>query len=132
LFPNFSVPAQEAVQDFSDNRQLCPTGKAKEFNDVANNRVNFHILSGTYTALSIDLNQDKTSADVRGRCVFRDIPLDPMNPYYGKPEAVSGTCHLTSVYDNWTWHLCESSFEPPYGMTLESLRYRVPGRITPP
>jgi hypothetical protein len=126
LFPDHSVPAAVAVQDFSDS---CVIGKAREFSDVANNRVNFHILSGSYTGISIDLNNDKTFADVRGTCEFRDIPLDPGNPYYGRLEAVSGTCHLTTIYEDWKWFLCESSFEPPYGVTIESLRYRVPGRI---
>jgi hypothetical protein len=125
LFPDYSVPAAAAVQDFSDS---CG-GKAREFSDVANNRVNFHILSGSYTGISIDLNKDKTFADVRGACVFRDIPMDPGNPYYGRREAVSGTCHLTTIYEDWKWLLCESSFEPPYDVTVEGLRYRVPGRI---
>lgn len=125
LFPDHSVPAAVAVQDFSDS---CD-GKAKEFSDVANNRVNFHIVSGSYTGISVDLNKDKTFADVRGACEFRDIPLDPGNPYYGKLEAVSGTCHLTTIYEDWKWFLCESNFEPPYGVRIESLRYRVPGRI---
>jgi hypothetical protein len=58
--------------------------------------------------------------------------VDPKNPYYGQREAVSGTCHLTAVYDNWKWFLCESSFEPPYGLSLENLRYRVPGRPVQP
>ena len=125
---SISVPAAAAVQDFSDS---CG-GKAREFSDVANNRVNFHILSGSYTGISIDLNKDKTFADVRGVCVFHDIPLDPSNPYYGRREAVSGTCHLTSIYEDWKWLLCDSTFDPPYGLTLESLRYRVPGRIIEP
>jgi hypothetical protein len=133
LFPDYSVPAAAAVQDFSDNLQLCPKGKADEFNDVANNRANFHILSGTYTDVSISLDETKTFADVAGTCVFRDIPMNPADRNFGKRESVPGICTLTAVYENWRWFLCESHFRGTApGVTLESLRYRVPGRIIEP
>lgn len=125
LFPDFSVSPQAAVQDFSDS---C-AGKFDELSDVTNNRINFYILSGTYTGVSINFKGDKTFADVSGRCEFVDIPTDPKNPNYGKRERVAGTCVLTAVYENWKWYLCESHFLPPYGLSLESLRYRVPGQI---
>jgi hypothetical protein len=138
LFPNFSVTAQQAVQDFSDSTTLQPDGttcakeKDMEFNQIANNRVKFHILSGTYTNVSITLNSDKTFADVRGTCMFEDIPQEVANPYYGRKKRVSGTCHLTAVYENWNWFLCASYFEPPYNVSPAQWRYRVPGRILGP
>src|SRR4029079_18616742 len=64
LFPSVAVSAPEAVQDFSDS---CP-GKASELSDVANNRKNFRILSGTYTNVSVGFNTTKKSRDVRGGC----------------------------------------------------------------
>jgi hypothetical protein len=136
LFPNFSVTAQQAVQDFSDstNRQpdgsTCAKGKADELSDITNNRINFHILSGTYINVSITLNSDKTFADVRGTCMFEDIPQEVANPYFGKKEKVSGTCHLTAAYENWNWFLCGSHFDPPYNVAPAQLRFRVPGRIS--
>jgi hypothetical protein len=101
LFPDYSVSADQAVQDFSDS---C-TGKADEHADVANNRTNFHILSGTYDISSIDLNDDKTSGKMEGTCVFHDIPNQT-----GKEEVVSGICRLTFVYEKWQWYLCESHY----------------------
>ncbi len=124
LFPTFTVPAQQAVADFSDS---C-SEKAAEYNDVANNRINFQILSGTYTNVSVMPNADRTYADVSGACVFRDIPKDPKNPNFGKTETVAGICRLTAIYENWKWWLCSSHFQGT-GVTTSSLRYRVPGRI---
>ena len=124
LFPTSTIPAQQAVADFSDS---C-SEKASEYNDVANNRINFQILSGTYTNVSVTPNGDRTFADVSGTCVFRDIPKDPKNPNVGKTETVTGICRLTAIYENWKWWLCSSRFEG-IGVTINSLRYRVPGRI---
>jgi len=124
LFPTYTVPAQQAVADFSDS---C-SEKVSEYNDVANNRINFQILSGTYTNVSVTPNGDRTFADVSGTCVFKDIPKDPKNPYFGKTETVTGICRLTAIYESWRWWLCSSHFEG-IGVTVNSLRYRVPGRI---
>ena len=124
LFPTYTIPAQQAVADFSDS---C-SEKASEYSDVANNRINFQILSGTYTNVSVTPNADRTFADVSGTCVFRDIPKDPKNPNVGKTETVTGICRLTAIYENWKWWLCSSRFEG-IGVTTNSLRYRVPGRI---
>ena len=128
LFPDFSVTPQAAVQDFSDN---C-SGKSAELSDVTNNRINFHILSGTYNNVAVDLNATKSSADVNGRCTFIDIPTNPTNPSYGRRESVSGICTLTTVYENWTWYLCTSSFRGLGTTPLNELRFRVPGQIVAP
>ena len=124
LFPTYSIPAQQAVVDFSDS---C-SGKGSEFSDVANNRINFQILSGAYTNVTVTPNSDRTYADVSGTCVFKDIPKDPKNPFFGKTETVTGICHLTAIYENWKWWLCSSTFDG-LSTTANSLRYRVPGRI---
>ena len=107
LFPEFSVSPQAAVQDFSDSCR----GKADELSDVTNNRVNFHILSGTYTDVAVDLDADKTFADVSGLCTFIDVPADPSNPFFGKRESVSGVCTLTAVDENWRWFLVQQPLQ---------------------
>jgi hypothetical protein len=126
LFPTYTIPAQQAVADFSDS---C-SEKASEYNDVANNRTNFQILSGTYTNVSVTPNGDRTFADVSGTCAFRDIPKDPKNPNVGKTETVTGICRLTAIYEDWKWWLCSSHFQG-ISTSTSSLRYRVPGRIVP-
>jgi len=125
LFPTYTVSAQQAVADFSDS---C-SEKFAEQSDVANNRINFQILSGTYTSVSVDVNGGWTFADVSGTCVFKDIPKDPANPNFGKRETVTGICTLTAIYENWKWWLCSSRFRGVGPVTTDSLRYRVPGRI---
>jgi hypothetical protein len=124
LFPNYTIPAQQAVADFSDS---C-SEKAGEQSDVANNRINFQILAGTYTNVSINVNGNRTFANVSGTCRFTDIPKDPKNPNFGKMETVTGICRLTAIYETWKWWLCSSTFEG-IGTATNSLRYRVPGRI---
>jgi len=101
LFPDYSVSADQAVQDFSDSCQ----GKADEHTDVANNRADVHILSGTYSVSNIELNADKTTGRTDGTCVFHDIPKST-----GKEEVVTGICHLTFVYEKWQWYLCDSTY----------------------
>jgi len=125
LFPDFSVSPPAAVQDFTDS---CK-GKSDELSDITNNRKNFHILSGTYTNISINFDTSKTSADVSGQCTFVDIPMDPSNPLVGRRESVTGTCNLTAVYENWRWFLCTSHFSGAGTTPLRELRYRVPGTI---
>ena len=124
LFPTYTIPATQAVADFSDS---C-SEKSAEQSDVANNRINFQIMSGTYTNVSVNVNGDRTYADVSGTCSFKDVPKDPNNPNFGKPETVTGTCTLTAIYENWKWWLCSSHFKGG-SVTVNSLRYRVPGRI---
>jgi len=116
LFPDYSVSPDQAVQDFTDS---CP-GKAAEREDVANNRANFHILSGTYAISSLDLNADKTFGSVSGTCVFHDIPTAT-----GKEEIVTGICSLTAVYENWQWYLCDSHFAGT-SVSTTSLRFMKP------
>jgi hypothetical protein len=137
LFPDYSVSAAQAVQDFSSSTVTqpdgtrCSDGKASEFSDISNNRVNFHIWSGTYAISSITLNDDRTFGDVLGTCVFEDTPMNPSDPNYQKRERVTGTCHLTVVYENWNWFLCQSHFAG-IGVVPVSLRGRVPGQIVSP
>lgn len=125
LFPTYTIPASQTVVDFSDS---C-SEKFAELSDVTNNRINFQILSGTFTNVSVAINGARTFADVSGTCVFKDIPKDPKNPNYGKLETITGRCTLTAIYENWRWWLCSSHFTGIGPITLDSLRYRVPGRI---
>jgi hypothetical protein len=122
-FANFNVSPADAVSNFSDS---CP-GKAAELSDIQTNRANFHILSGSFTATPPSFNDTLTAGTVQGPCQFEDIPNS--GPNMGLHEFVSGTCVMTTVYDNFRWYLCQSNFEPPYQTTLASLRGRVPGQL---
>jgi hypothetical protein len=122
-FGNFEVGPSEAVINFSDT---CP-GKAAEFDDVKANRENFEILGASFTQVTSTPDSSLTTGTVEGRCQFEDIPKS--GPNAGRRQFVSGTCHLTTVYHDFRWFLCESRFLGPYNTTVESLRGRVPGRI---
>lgn len=127
-FGNFSVSPSEAVSNFSDSCR----GKADELEDTKANRENFHILgaSFTQTAIAIDWTRTPGTGTVEGRCQFEDIPNS--GPNAGRREFVSGTCHLTTVYENFRWFLCDSTFASDGDPTLASLKGRVPGRIGRP
>jgi len=122
-FGNVNVGPAEAVSNFSDN---C-AGKAEEFDDVKDNRAEVHILSTLFLDPVVTIDSTMTRGTVEGQCRFEDIPNS--GPNAGRREFVSGTCQLTTVYENFRWFLCESSFLPPYNTELASLKGRVPGRI---
>ena len=126
-FGNFNVSAAEAVSNFSDS---C-SGKAEELGQIETNRKEFHILSASFPAPVATFNSSLTAGTVEGPCTFEDIP-GPGHDNAGHREFVTGTCALTTVYENFRWYLCDSFFNPPYMTTLASLRGRVPGRIGRP
>jgi hypothetical protein len=122
-FGNYSVSPADAVKNFSDS---CP-GKADELDDVKDNRAAVKIISASFIAAPPTFNDSLTAGTVEGGCQFEDVPNSGENA--GKREFVSGTCVLTTVYENFRWFLCDSTFQPPYKTTLASLKGRVPGRI---
>jgi hypothetical protein len=123
LFPDVTVTPQLAVQDFSDS---CP-GKLAERDQIESNRRLFAIESGSFSVSSINLNADQTSGTVVGRCVFKDTVRAT-----GVHETVAGVCTLQTVYEDWKWRLCDSSFAGTDTTTsLAALSGRVPGSITP-
>ena len=121
-FGNFNVSPAAAVSNFSDS---CP-GKAAELRDIEDNRANFHVLSASFTPATITFDSGLTTGTLEGPCQFEDIPNS--GPNAGRREFVSGTCLLTTLYENFRWYLCDSYFNPPYNTTLASLKGRVPGR----
>ena len=125
-FGNFNVSPADAVSNFSDS---C-SGKAAELGEITDNRANFHILSASFSSTTPAFNSSLTAGTVEGPCQFEDIPNT--GPNAGHREFVSGTCVLTTVYENFRWLLCQSNFDPPYQTTLASLKGRVPGRIGRP
>ena len=121
-FGNFNVSPAEAVSNFSDNCR----GKAAELDQIETNRQDFHILGASFPAPVATLDGSLTAGTVEGPCTFEDIPNS--GPNAGHREFVSGTCLLTTVYENFRWFLCDSFFNPPYNTTPVSLRGRVPGK----
>jgi hypothetical protein len=121
-FGDFNVSPADAVSNFSDSCQ----GKADERADVTNNRANFHILSASFIPSTISFNPSRTSGTVEGACQFEDMPNS--GPNAGRREFVSGICDLTTVYENFRWLLCTSTFEGTR-VDLASLKGRVPGQL---
>jgi hypothetical protein len=61
------------------------------------------------------MNLTRTSAEVLTRCTFTDRLAN------GTHGTVTGTCHLTTVYENFRWLLCTSTFDGPYTYTTYAL-----------
>jgi hypothetical protein len=131
-FGNINVSPAEVVSNFSDSTQRQPDGsicsdeKANELNDVTNNRENFEIRGALFIQTVTSFNSTFTNGIVDGHCQFEDVPKS--GPNAGRREFVSGTCHLTTVYENFRWLLCVSNFDADGDPVLASLRGRVPGR----
>jgi hypothetical protein len=99
-FTTYSTSAAACVRNFSDK---C-NGKTEELAQIANNRIDYHILGGDFHIESITYNADRTFAHITAPCTFYDIPTG------GAKERVDGICLLTATYDAWSWWLCDSNF----------------------
>jgi hypothetical protein len=122
-FGTYTVTPEQCVRNFSDNCQ----GKQDELDQIKDNRANFRIISAELRPAQVTFDVLLTSGVVDGLCVFFVFPISGENA--GRPERVTGTCYLTTVYENFRWYLCDSFFRPPFTTTPLGLRGRVPGRL---
>jgi hypothetical protein len=125
--------AAVCVRNFSDN---CP-GKQAEFNDITNDRATFVINSGasgmgpgTITFYADSSRRTAVAAGAstyavwQARCSFTSTRKST-----GVTGTSSGTCELTTVYENWQWYLCDSRFlNPTSSVTGFSVMPTTPGR----
>jgi hypothetical protein len=125
-FGTFAVSPEQCVRNFSTNGR-CADERQQELEQITINRQEFEIRGSIFPAPVATFDNTLTSGTVEGSCTFEDIPKS--GPNQGKRQFVSGTCFLTTVYENFRWYLCASNFLGPYNTTVESLRGRVPGRI---
>jgi hypothetical protein len=121
-FGTFEVSPEQCVRNFSNSCR----GKQDELGQIQGNRANYHIQSSAFAATKTTFDSARTAGTIEGPCVFEDVP-NSGQPNAGRRERISGTCFMTTVYENFRWLLCDSLFLPPFSQTLESLRYRVPG-----
>jgi hypothetical protein len=113
------------VRIFCD--RLCAAGKADEISDITanRNRTGVQIESAAFPPPSVTLNPARTSAEVFTRCTFTDRYTN------GTRGTVTGTCHLTAVYDNFRWFLCTSAFEGPFSSTDPAGNITIHGFVPP-
>jgi len=104
-FGNITVSPDACLVDFSTNRNLCPTGRDAEYDDIVGNRANYaEIVEAQVRIDRVEVNGERTFAWVTAPCLFRSRKKN------GDPEAYAGRCELTAVYDQGRWWLCESYF----------------------
>ena len=125
-FGTFAVTPEQCVRNFSGTGD-CADEKEDELLQITDNRANFHILSAVFLSPVATFNTSLTSGSLEGPCIFEDIPNS--GPNAGRREIVSGTCVLTTVYENFQWFLCSSHFINAR-VDPASLKGRVPGRIS--
>jgi len=100
-FADSRVSPQVCVRNFSDN---CH-GKADELKDITDGRARADSISSDFHVSDIRFNGDRSFADITAPCKFTSrLKAD------GKVEVATGTCLLTSVYENGRWFLCDSHF----------------------
>ena len=106
LFGNSTIGADACVVDFSDT---CP-GKKTERDQIASNRHDFLIFSGSANVTGITYAGPKasaTSANIVAPCSWHDEFLAT-----GKTGVTSSTCFLSAVYVSQRWWLCTSTIDP--------------------
>lgn len=108
-FADSTIPAATVVRNFSDS---CK-GKGEELEQVEINRRDYRILSHTYGTPSVTIG-------FGGVCPFRNRSADACfrmpagwvstKVIDGSTEVVTGVSHVTGVYRNFEWRLCDSDY----------------------
>ena len=108
-FADSMIPAATVVRNFSDSCE----GKVDELEDIEENRRDYRILSHTYGTPSVTVG-------FGGVCPFRNRSADACfrmpagwistKVIDGSTEVVTGVSHITGVYRNSEWRLCNSDY----------------------
>jgi hypothetical protein len=120
-FADSSIPAATTVRNFSDS---CD-GKASELKDVTENRRNYVINSHTYGTPTV-------SVAFGGVCAYRarradacfSMPAEWRSTRRdnGAQEIARGTSHISAIYANSRWWLCNSDYQAAPGTSLTFMR----------
>jgi hypothetical protein len=110
-FADSTIPAEKVVQNFSNS---CK-GKVDEEKQIEINRRDYRILSYKYGEPSVTIG-------FGGVCPFRNRSADACfrmpagwtstKLSNGSLETVTGVSHVTAVYRNMEWRLCDSDYGP--------------------
>jgi hypothetical protein len=101
-FGDSAVPPDATLVDFCDTCQ----GKADERSDVRKNRQLLTILHAYAQVTQVDVFESTGEADVFATCAFHDRLRSS-----GKTGWTRGVCHLTGVYRDGRWWLCDSTMD---------------------
>jgi hypothetical protein len=120
-FSNSAISPDAAVRYFYDG---C-AGKQDELQDITDNRAKYIINSYKLGSPAVTVNFDAVCA-FRSRsgdaCIALSCEWNSTITASGATESVRGTCHLTSVYRDSKWQLCNSEFESGSGVTTRFVR----------
>jgi hypothetical protein len=118
-FAMSSVPADVAVQDFSDS---CD-GKFDERDQIRDNRDWYEILSSSLSLKRVSVAASAMRGDITVACEFvskvKKCPPNMVPCRVGDTQRVQGDCVLTGIYEQRRWWLCTSNF---YGDLVPSMR----------
>ena len=120
-FSNSSVSPEAAVRYFYDG---C-AGKRDELQDVIDNRARYIINSYKLGSPAVVVNFDGVCtfrARTGDACIALPCEWNSTIKASGATESVRGTCHLTSVYRDSMWQLCNSEFESGSGVATQFMR----------
>jgi len=92
------APAQ-VVRNFSNS---CP-GKQQQLASIESERATYEMLGGDFSIDITEFYNGRTVGDVIAPCAFKRKAIAS-----GQTQTTSGTCMLTTVYENWRWMLCDS------------------------
>jgi hypothetical protein len=131
-FSDSRISPEVATRNFSHSPR-CAAGAADELSDVRANRQDYDIKSHDIGQPSVALNFD-------GRCSYQNQPgdacinmtcrwtstgINPAKPDYNTTGDANGTCYLSAVYEDASWLLCTSNFQPVGHQSLTGFLRRV-------
>lgn len=108
LFGNSAIPPAACLVDFTETGR-CAKGKARELEDITDNRQLVVIQSGKIYYQTVTF-QGANEAVVVSYAEFHDVYRAT-----GAPGFALGDFNLTAIYEFGRWWLCESTFDPVSG-----------------
>jgi hypothetical protein len=108
-FSNSCQGKQDELSDIRDNRRLFVIDPAQS--SLGTDSISFYDTGNVLRRIAVPPSQ-AGFAEFLGPCRFVSTRIAT-----GGREVASGTCRLTTVYEDWQWHLSDSNFLTGSGLT---------------
>jgi hypothetical protein len=122
-FSNSCQGKQDELSDIRDNRRLFVIDPAQS--GLGTGSIGFYDTGNVSRRIAVPPSQ-AGFAEFLGPCHFVSTRIAT-----GGREVATGTCRLTTVYEDWQWHLCDSNFLTGSGLTAVWSRLPFGAAIVP-
>jgi hypothetical protein len=122
-FSNSCQGKQDELSDIRDNRRLFVIDPAQS--SLGTGSIGFYDTGNVARRIAVPPSQ-AGFAEFLAPCRFTSTRIST-----GRVEVASGTCRLTTVYEDWQWRLCDSNFLTGSGLTAVWSRLPFGAAIVP-